>query len=78
MTKDELLEALEHCRKTEESAIPLYIKHLNSTLFLSDFSKDEKQKIIALLKMLSSESQGHAQAFDGLINKVKESSQNVY
>ncbi len=78
MTKQELLDALNECFKTEESAIPLYSKHINSTLFLSDFSDQEKKEVSSVLKMLLDESSMHAKLFKGLIKKVKESDQDVY
>ena len=78
MRKQELLDALNECFRTEESAIPLYTKHINSTLFLSDFSGQDKKEIIDVLKILLDESSMHAKVFKGLMAKVKESDQDVY
>jgi len=41
MTKEKLLNLLDESLKAEEIALPLYTRHLSSTLFLSDFDTDE-------------------------------------
>ena len=78
MKKEVLLKALEDCIKTEESAIPIYTKHVGNTLFLSEFKEIEKKSILKILDMLAKESLRHSQLFRDLIAKVKGSQQDVY
>ena len=78
MTKKNLIEFLKQSRMTEEMAIPVYVKHLENTLFLSGASEDEKKKMQEVLTMLKTESEGHEKMFRYLINEVEKSTQDVY
>jgi rubrerythrin len=76
--KDDLLASLKESLNTEERAIPIYTRHLNSTLFFSGFSKELQKKIKDTLLTLKSESQRHEQVFKALIEKVEKSQKDVY
>jgi hypothetical protein len=78
MTKNELLEALQEALKTEESAMPLYTRHIESTLFLSDFNADEQKQIGQILHVLNAESSRHRESLLQLISKVESEDKNVY
>lgn len=78
MTKNELLEALQEALKTEESAMPLYTKHIDSTLFLSGFDLAEQEQIGRILHTLNVESTHHGMALQLLINKIKSEDKDVY
>ncbi|MFA6186781.1 MAG: hypothetical protein WC770_06180 [Phycisphaerae bacterium] len=78
MTKEKLLNLLEESLKAEENALPLYTKHLSSTLFLSDFDTDEQRHIMRILKILEDESKGHRHTLLCLIDKIKEDDKDVY
>ncbi|MBN1787662.1 MAG: hypothetical protein JW806_04640 [Sedimentisphaerales bacterium] len=78
MTKEKLINLLEEAAKTEESALPLYTRHLSSTLFLSDFDTNEQQRISQILQILENESKGHQRTLLSLIDKIKEDNKDVY
>lgn len=78
MTKEELARNLQLCIKTEESAIPIYTKHISDTFFLSIFSEQEKEAAVNILTMLSRESEGHATLFKALYSRVQGSGKDVY
>lgn len=63
---------------TEEMAIPVYAKHLESTLLLSGVSQNEKLQIDGVLTTLRKESEGHERLFQKLISEIEGSSQDVY
>lgn len=76
--KQETLNLLGECLKREEDIIPLYSRHIESSLFLSGFDKKTRGKISAILNKLRSDSMRHKQIFEDLIKKVKESNLDVY
>jgi len=76
--KEELLEKLKFAVKTEESAIPVYTKHISDTLFLSEFGEAEKKAIVGILETLSSDSQRHAALYKSFVDGVERSNKNVY
>jgi hypothetical protein len=78
MTKEELLVMLQRGLDEEERAIPLYTKHLSTTLFLSGFKPESQVQIKELLMLLKKESEFHAKVYDGLLMSIKESQQDVY
>lgn len=78
MTKEELLSRLQLCINTEESAVPVYTKHISNTFFLSEFSAAEKHTVVDILKMLSRDSEGHAAIYRSLVKEVEGSNKDVY
>lgn len=78
ITKEALVGLLEEAYKTEESAIPLYTKHIGSTLFLSGLEEEKQQRIRQILNRLECESENHSRKFQYLINQVKKRAKDVY
>jgi len=78
MTKSELIERLKQLHNEEELAIPIYIKHLESTFFLSSIKRQAQEEIKEMLLTLAMESEVHARMFDATIKKVQESERDVY
>ena len=78
ITKEQLLNELNEALKTEESAIPLYTKHVSSTLFLADMEKEKVSRIKEILGILNSDSQKHAEMFKSLINRIEGDAKDVY
>lgn len=76
--KEELLKLLKESEVLEEKSMPVYTKHLNSTIFLSAFSKEEQEKLKKALLILKKESEGHKEIYEDLINKIRESAKDVY
>ena len=77
-TKKELIDFLEEALKTEEKAVPLYARHIGSTLFLSPFNETQRTRIQTILETLKEESQEHAKMYGQLIDKIKSEARDVY
>jgi rubrerythrin len=78
ISKKDLIDSLKQSLYAEEKAIPIYTRHLDSTLFLSGFSKGLQKKIKNTLLILKSESERHEQIFKALLEKVEKSQNDVY
>ena len=78
ITKEKLMDSLNEALKTEESAIPLYSKHIGSTLFFSPFEEDKRKRIEQILNILTHDSQRHARVIEDLIDKLKNEDKDVY
>ena len=78
INKNDLIASLKQNLYTEEQAIPIYSKHLNSTVFFSGFNKGLQEKIKNTLLILKKESQHHEQIFKALIDKLEKSPKDVY
>lgn len=78
LTKEKLLVELNEALKTEESAIPLYTKHVSSTLFLADMEDEDISRIKEILDILNYDSRKHARIFKSLINKIEGDTKDVY
>jgi hypothetical protein len=77
-TKQEFLDFLNEALKTEESYLPLYTRHISSTLFLSGFEQEQKDRIRRILMTLHKESTEHAETFKRRIQTVEAGDKNVY
>lgn len=78
MNKNELIDMLEEGMKIEESLIPLYTRHISSTLFLSGFPDEKREEIRAALSSLRKDSEAHRKIYLGLLEKVKGEDKDVY
>ncbi|MFA5164289.1 MAG: hypothetical protein WC481_01825 [Candidatus Omnitrophota bacterium] len=76
--RDEILHFLGECLRMEEEVIPLYSKHIESSLFLSGFREADRARAGAILDTLRKDSMRHKEVFNGLIKKVKEAGADVY
>ena len=66
--KEIILDELREAMVKEELAIPLYVSHIQQTLFWSGLPVDKQEKIIASLKILDTDSERHARDFKYLVN----------
>lgn len=71
MDKKLILAKLEEAKLQEELAIPLYVSHIQQTIFWSGLSPEKQEKIIDSLKILDVESEGHAKVLDEMIENYK-------
>jgi len=78
MTKERLLKLLGDSLKAEESALPLYTKHISSTLFLSGFEAAKQKQIRRILGILQDESNEHYQTLRWLIDNTRNEDKDVY
>lgn len=68
MKKDnKIVNKLKEAMIKEELAIPLYVSHIEQTLFWSGLPEKKQKIIIANLKILEKESEIHAKYFKKLI-----------
>lgn len=66
--KSIVLDKVREAMIKEELAIPLYVSHIEQTLFWSGLPSDDQKKVIAGLKILAKESQQHASYLQKVIN----------
>lgn len=78
MNKDELISMLEEGIKIEESLIPLYAKHISSTLFLSEYPEKKREEIKTVLNSLENDSEAHKNIYMRLLEKTKGEDKDVY
>lgn len=71
MNKELILEKLERAMVGEEFALPLYVSHIEETIFWSGLPKEKQKQIIDSLKILNEESGMHAKAFDKIMETYK-------
>ncbi|MBN2106571.1 MAG: hypothetical protein JW832_04035 [Deltaproteobacteria bacterium] len=77
-TRQELLALLQNMLRNEEEAIPIYARHLNNALFLSEFSAADQQDIKSKLQILIVESQQHQRNFENMIRSIEGGQCDVY
>lgn len=70
-SKEELLSLLKKARVTEERAIPIYTKHLESAVFWAGLSEDAVKRAKEVLHRLAVESEAHKFAADRMIKKIE-------
>lgn len=64
-----ILEKLREAMIKEELAIPLYVSHIEQTLFWSGLPMKKQKIVIDNLKILEADSEMHARAFETLLKK---------
>lgn len=77
-TKQEVIDFLEESIRTEESAVPIYAKHIDNALFFSEFDVDLQKHIKQALSRLYRESCKHDTIFRGLLERIKQENRDVY
>lgn len=77
-TRKEILGILRSMMQNEEEAIPIYARHLNNALFLSEFSAADRQDIKSKLQTLIVESQQHKRRFEDMIRRIEQEERDVY
>jgi len=78
MKREKLLRWLQEAVLTEESAIPIYAKHLPNTLFWSGLAEKDIGFIKAGLRRLAVDSERHRKTLEGLMKKVREDESDVF
>ncbi|UCD14933.1 MAG: hypothetical protein JSV34_04205 [Candidatus Omnitrophota bacterium] len=76
--KQELLKIFKEAYYTEERAVLIYRKHLDSAIFWTGISKDKAQKAKELLEKLAKDSFSHKIILEGLISEVKENNKDAF
>lgn len=77
-SKEETIKMIGRLLKTEENAIPIYLKHITNTLFLSNFNEVDQENLKQKLNILNDDSIRHRDMLINLINKIKDSDSDVY
>ena len=78
MNKDELIIKLEEGIKIEEELIPLYARHITSTLPVSEFSEEKRKEIKTALAILRNGSGVHRKIYLNLLEKIRSEDKDVY
>ena len=78
MKREELIRRLQEAVLTEETAIPVYAKHLHNTLFWSGLHPDDIKVVKAGLRRLYTDSNRHRKMLEALIKKVREDESDVF
>lgn len=68
LTSEDILFEIQEALIKEELAIPVYVSHIQQTLFWSGLTKEKQEKIVQSLMILEKESEGHVM----LLKRVKE------
>jgi len=76
--RDELIALLRRGLDTEEKGISIYAKHIDNIVFLSGLSQEDQGKIKHTLMILKQDSESHKVIFQDLINKITESTRDVF
>lgn len=71
MEKELIFKKLEEAKIKEELAIPLYVSHIQQTIFWSGLNPEKQKVIIDNLKILDVESEMHAKYFDKILQVYK-------
>jgi hypothetical protein len=78
MIKKELLEILQECVNTEESATTLYLKHLDAFCTRFDMDKKYIPKIKDIINVLIAGNKKHRRICEDLYKKILEDNKNDY
>lgn len=78
IAKQELLKLLADALKTEEDAVLIYKKHLESAIFWTGLERDKIKKAKELLDSLAQGSAGHKKAVAKLIKDVQEKDKDAF
>ncbi|MGM0442210.1 MAG: hypothetical protein ACQEQC_07310 [Elusimicrobiota bacterium] len=70
--KKDILKKIDEAIITEEKAVPIYAKHLESTLFWSDMPEEYRERIKKLFEKLKEESLGHKGKLEYIKKKIQE------
>lgn len=69
--KERMLKAIDEAIHQEEIIIPIYTSHLESTIFLSGMTSENRKEILDGLRNLADESLGHARALKRIKEKIE-------
>lgn len=72
MDKNELLSHLKEARRTEESAVRVYMKHLKAIVQRSGLANDKIESIRKVIEPLIEENKRHHKIVDTLITRLQE------
>ena len=78
MKKEEVIQMLQECIKTEESAVAVYSRNIASTLSFSGLSAGRQQEIVKILSVLKNDTYAHKVVFEKVLKKIEEQEKDVY
>jgi len=76
--KKELLDLMHKSKRIEELSIPIYSKHIESTLFFSGLSEDSKKQVKEYLTILREGSERHKMMLENLRKIIEKSDKDVF
>lgn len=78
MTKEEFLESLDRMIASEETLVPIYLRHMEAILQWSGMSDENKTSAKIILETLARDSKKHSSHFKELKKRVATGELNVY
>jgi len=78
MTKEELIRHIQEGIKTEESAVPIYSKHLSAIVTKSGLPESSITQIKKTLEILINANKQHKEFLNSLMNRIQGESIDVY
>jgi len=78
MKREELLQTLKQALNTEEKAIPIYSKHLETAVLWTGIPKDKISKIKQILEQLLEDTKRHKETVTKMIQYVNEGGKDAY
>jgi hypothetical protein len=71
MNQETLLKKLEEAIYTEETAVPIYAKHLEAILEFAELSNEQQAQIKAYFEILLKDTKKHQKLFKYIRNQIK-------
>lgn len=78
MERDELIRKIDEGIEREEETIPIYSKHIQSSLFLGGFEEGKRDKVAKGLDELRRGSESHKAILTNLKERIKKEDKDVY
>lgn len=78
ITKDRLLQMIQEAIRTEESAIPIYIKHISVSVPWFGFREEDREFIQNELRTLGQESAEHKRILEEVREAIIKEAKDVY
>lgn len=78
MKKEDLIKKIDEAISTEEKAIPIYVKHLESLTDLSELEPEQKKKLKEMLEKMRNETREHKNFLENLKEEILESDEDEY
>ena len=78
ITKERLLQNIEEGIRTEESAIPIYMKHISTSLDWFGFRDEDRYHIEENLKKMAEESSAHKNILENIRDSIIKEGRDVF
>lgn len=76
-SRRKIIGLLKEALLAEERAVPIYNRHLTSSLFLAGVPNDKAEKVRSALEVLSRDSIAHKARVEGIITALSKEAENA-